>query len=46
MASNLPSVCLEKEGGNKELKVEDNKEFEIIFTRKSNYWIFMVLSKP
>ena len=30
MASNIPLVCLDKEGGNKELKVEDNKEFKIV----------------
>ena len=29
MASNIPSVFLKMEGGNKELKVEDNKEFNI-----------------
>ena len=30
MASSSPSVFLKKEGGNKELKVEDNKEFNIV----------------
>ena len=29
MASNVPSVVLKKEGGDRELKVEDNKEFTI-----------------
>ena len=30
MTTNLPCVFLEKEGGNKELKVEDNNEFNVI----------------
>ena len=27
--SNIPFVCLKQEGGNAELKVENNKEFKI-----------------
>ena len=30
MASNIPFIFLEKEGGNKELKVEDNNEFHVL----------------
>ena len=29
MTSNVPSIFLQKEGGDKELKVEDNKEFTV-----------------
>ena len=44
MASNLPSVFLKKEGGNKELKVEDNKEFSIVLEGNptTGYSWFMV----
>ena len=30
MASNVPSVALKQNGGNAELKVEDNKEFKVV----------------
>ena len=46
MASNLPSVCLEKEGGNKELKVEDNKEFEIILLGNPTTGFSWFLANP